>query len=203
MFLPFNEQTGEMGPMVKSSILASIVSIGGFMVLSALPAVAVPDATAPTLLGVSAGAEAGVSGARSGIPYYVYASGGVAHLLALKGELLGGSDRPTMKLVSAQVQVLPLPFVNVVAEPGVTGFGNAYGPSLGVRATGTLPIRLRVTGYARVHYVHSRATTEIGAGIDYPIFSMLNLSISAMRFNGGNVPNGTLFLVGVKTRLGF
>ncbi|MDQ2731280.1 MAG: hypothetical protein M3Y56_06440 [Armatimonadota bacterium] len=189
--------------MTKKLVLGSVLAAGSFLGLSAFPAAAVPDASSPNLLGVAVGAEAGVSGARSGIPYYVYATGGVAHFLALKGELLGGSDRPTMKLVSGQFSVLPLPFVSVVAEPGITGFGNAYGPSLGVRATGSLPIKLRVTGYARVHYVHSRATTEIGAGIDYPIFSMLNLSVSAMRFNGGNVPDGTLFLVGVKSHIGF
>ncbi|HET6383426.1 MAG TPA: hypothetical protein VFJ58_08560 [Armatimonadota bacterium] len=175
------------------------------LVALARPAVAIPDASTPTLLGVTLGGELGVAGqgvGSSAIPYYLYGQGGLARLLAVKGELLGGGHRPTMKLLTAEFAELPTPLLSVSFEPGIVSFRNSVGPTLGLRATVGTPIKLRATGYARVHFVESQTTTEFGAGVDYPIANMLRLSVSAIHFDGGSEPAGTLFLAGLKLHVG-
>jgi hypothetical protein len=155
---------------------------------------------------VSVGAELGVAGSgvsSSGLPYYLYANGGVAHLISLKAELLGGGHRPALKLLGAEYAVLPIPLVTLTFEPSVAFVNNSIGPSLGLRATGTLPAtKLQGTGYVRVEYLDSRATTEIGLGVDYPVAPLVRIAASAIQFNGGFEPTGTLFTLGLKFRLG-
>ena len=167
---------------------------------------ALPDAAAPALLGITLGAEAGFAGPKvgtSGIPYYFYGSGGIGHIMGLKGEWLGGGNRPDLRNLSGQFSVMPTPLVTVVAEPGWTLLGGSSGPSLGLRATGSLPfVGLKLTGYTRISEVNSTAMTEIGMGLDYPVSKLLHLSISAIQFNGVQEPAGTLFLAGIKTKLG-
>ena len=170
------------------------------------PAYAIPDASTPVLLGGTLGAEAGVVGTdvNKGIPYYIYGTVSAIHLVSVKGEILNGHGRPNFKSIGAQVEILPLPFVTLVAEPGLSWFDNSTGVSLGLRASGSVPTTsFRVTGYARFHYVDSKTTGELGAGVDVPISKHLQVALSGIHFTGGGAePAGVIFLVGLKTRFG-
>ena len=189
----------------SGTITSFTLFVCGILLSAVLPAAAIPPAAAPTLLGLTVGGELGFAGKGVGgshISYYGWAEGGVGRLLSVKGEILGGNGGPTLKTICAQFSVAPLPLVSIVAEPGVSFVGNSTGPSLGLRATGSLLSTLRITGYARIHYLDSTATTELGVGADIPIGSGLRGSLSAIQFNGGFEPNGVLFLAGLNYRLG-